>query len=191
MPNVDELVPPEWLASQAGPGSFADIGREWVRCLVEQCELESGSHVLDVGCGAGRVAVPLTAYLSRAGRYEGLDVSPWAINWCKQEISSRYPTFSFQHADVFSAQYFPEGTTRPKDYTLPYDDDQFDVICAMSLFTHMLPEGLERYMSEFVLKNGGRAFMTFYLLNDESLRAIETGNRMRSFDSSIRSEAVA
>jgi hypothetical protein len=39
----------------------------------------------------------------------------------------------------------------------------------------MLPEGLERYMSEFVLKNGGRAFMTFYLLNDESLRAIETG----------------
>lgn len=61
----------------------------------------------------------------------------------------------------------------------------------MSLFTHMLPEGLERYMSEFVLKNGGRAFMTFYLLNDESLRAIETGNRMRSFDSSIRSEAVA
>jgi ubiquinone/menaquinone biosynthesis C-methylase UbiE len=114
MPNVDELVPPEWLASQAGPGSFADIGREWVRCLVEQCELESGSHVLDVGCGAGRVAVPLTAYLSRAGRYEGLDVSPWAIDWCKQEISTRYPTFSFQHADRLQRPVFPRGNDAAK-----------------------------------------------------------------------------
>jgi ubiquinone/menaquinone biosynthesis C-methylase UbiE len=177
MPSVDELVPPEWLASQAGPGSFAEIGREWVRCLVELCELESDSHVLDVGCGAGRVAVPLTAYLSHEARYEGLDVSSWAIDWCKNEIGSRYPTFSFQHADVFSAQYYPQGATRPKDYALPYDDDQFDVICAMSLFTHMLPDGFERYLSEFVrvLKDGGRAFMTFYLLNDESLRSIEAG----------------
>ena len=47
----------------------------------------------------------------------------------------------------------------------------------------MLPAGLERYFSEIarVLKRGGRAFMTFYLLNDESLRAIEAGKVPEQF----------
>jgi SAM-dependent methyltransferase len=177
MHNADELIPPDWLASQAGPGSFPEIGRELARCLVELGGLERDSHVLDVGCGSGRLAVPLTAYLSPDGKYEGLDVLPWAIDWCQKEVSSRYPNFSFQHADVFSAQYYPDGPVQPQDYTLPYGRDQFDVVCATSLFTHMRSDGLERYLSEIarVLTGGGRALMTFYLLNDESLRSIETG----------------
>jgi ubiquinone/menaquinone biosynthesis C-methylase UbiE len=178
MPNPDELIPPDWLvAEQAGPGSFADIGREWVRCLIELCGLRRDDHVLDVGCGAGRVAVALASYLSPEGRYEGLDVSPAAIDWCRREISSRYPNFSFQHADVFSAQYHPDGDVEPKDYDLTYGRDQFDAVCAISLFTHMLPDGLEHYLAEFarVLDEGGSALMTFYLLNEESLRSIEAG----------------
>jgi SAM-dependent methyltransferase len=177
MRNADELVPPEWLASQAGPGSFPEIGRELARFLIELCGLERDSHVLDVGCGSGRLAVPLTGYLSPEGTYEGLDVLPWAIDWCKTELSSRYPNFSFQHADVFSAQYYPDGAVPPKDYTLPYDPNRFDVVCATSLFTHMRSDGLERYLSEIarVLTEGGRALMTFYLLNDESLRLIKAG----------------
>jgi SAM-dependent methyltransferase len=177
MQNADELFPPEWLASQAGPGSFTEIGRELARCLIELCGLERDSRVLDVGCGSGRVALPLTGYLSSEGTYNGLDVLPWAVDWCKKELSSRYPNFSFQHADVFNAQYYPEGTVEPKDYALPYDANQFDVVCATSLFTHMRPDGLERYLSEIarVLTAGGRALMTFYLLNDESWRSIEAG----------------
>jgi SAM-dependent methyltransferase len=133
--------------------------------------------VLDVGCGSGRLAVPLTAYLSPEGTYEGLDVLPWAVDWCKTEVSSRYPNFSFQHADVFNAQYYPDGAAQARDYALPYDSDQFDVVCATSLFTHMRSDGLECYLSEFarVLTRGGRAFMTFYLMNDESLRSTEAG----------------
>jgi SAM-dependent methyltransferase len=177
MHKSDELVPPEWLASQAGPGSFPEIGRELARYLIQLCRLEHDSRVLDLGCGSGRLAVPLTAYLSPEGKYEGVDVLPWAIEWCKKEISSRYPNFSFQHADVFSAQYYPDGAVQPKDYTVPYDRNQFDVVCATSLFTHMRSDGLERYLSEIarVLTAGGRALLTFYLLNDESLSSIEAG----------------
>jgi hypothetical protein len=47
----------------------------------------------------------------------------------------------------------------------------------MSLFTHLLPDELERYLGEIarVLKRDGQALMTFYLLNDDALRAIATG----------------
>jgi ubiquinone/menaquinone biosynthesis C-methylase UbiE len=177
MPNADDLIPPEWLASLAGPGPFVDVGRDFARGLVELCGLGADDHLLDVGCGSGRVAAALTEVLSSKGRYEGLDVLPWAIEWCEREIGSRHPNFSFQHADVASGQYHPDGAVPPEDYSLPFDGDRFDVICATSLFTHMLADGLVRYLSEFarVLKPGGRALMTFYLLNDESSRLIEAG----------------
>jgi SAM-dependent methyltransferase len=164
------------MASIAGPGSFSEIGSIWLRCLVDLCELRPDGHVLDIGCGPGRVAVPLTEYLSPEGSYEGLDVLPWVIDWCRREISSNYPNFGFQHADVFSAHYRPEGVPA-SEYSFPYEAGRFDVVCAMSLFTHLLPSELERYLAEIarVLKVGGRALMTFYLLNDEALRAIETG----------------
>lgn len=177
MAEADDLVPPAWLTSQAGPGSFTEIGRQWARHLIDLCGLEPDERVLDVGCGVGRLAIPLTRYLSAAGSYEGLDVLPWAIDWCRHEISSRYPAFTFTHADVASGQYYPDGAAGPEQYTLPYGADQFDVVCALSLFTHMLPDGLTRYLSEFarVLRKEGRALLTFYLLNDEALEAIEGG----------------
>ena len=175
--NGEEISPPEWLAELAGRGSFAEIGEEVVGYLTELCDLEPGSRVLDVGCGAGRVAIRLTKFLSPEGRYEGVDILPWAVDWCKKEITSRHPNFSFQHADVLNAQYYPDGLVPPRDYRFPYDSHQFDVVCASSLFTHMLPDALEQYLSEIgrVLKKGGRALMTFYLLNDESLRSVEAG----------------
>jgi SAM-dependent methyltransferase len=171
-----ELAPPEWLAALAGPGSFSQIGAEWLRILIDFCQLSPDDQVLDVGCGAGRVAVALTDHLSPKGRYEGLDVMPWAVDWCQREISPHHPNFSFRHADVFSAQYRPEGVPA-KDYSFPYESGRFDVACAISLFTHLIPDELERYLSEAarVLRQGGRALMTFYLLNDQSLASIQTG----------------
>ena len=65
-------------------------------------------RVLEVGCGIGRMAVPLTGYLS-GGEYEGFDGMPKAIEWCQENISSEYPKFRFQVADVYNKKYNLRG----------------------------------------------------------------------------------
>jgi ubiquinone/menaquinone biosynthesis C-methylase UbiE len=46
-----------------------------------------------------------------------------------------------------------------------------------SVFTHMLPDDLEHYLAEIyrVLTGGGRCLITYFLLNDESLKHIDSG----------------
>ena len=50
----------------------------------------------------------------------------------------------------------------------PFADETFDVVFALSVFTHLLPESAINYAKEIarVLKHGGRAFLTFYLMNE-------------------------
>jgi hypothetical protein len=53
----------------------------------------------------------------------------------------------------------------------------------VSVFTHLLPEDMERYVSEIsrVLKRGGRCFASYNLLDDESLAMIRNGQSIRRF----------
>jgi len=63
-------------------------------------------RVLDIGCGSGRVAVPLTGYLC-AGFYEGFDVDAEMIAWCRREIGARYTAFGFEVIDVTNTHLQP------------------------------------------------------------------------------------
>src|SRR5205085_6486747 len=65
----DELLPPPALARSVG-GEFRATGAEFLRYFIELGGLRPTEHVLDVGCGVGRMAVPLTGYLDAGGRYE-------------------------------------------------------------------------------------------------------------------------
>jgi len=120
------------------------------------------------------MAIPLTKYLSE-GSYEGIDIIPYHINWCKKNIMSRYPNFRFQMADVFNKLYNPKGKYKPSEYEFPYQDEDFDFVFLTSVFTHMLPKDMENYFSQIarVLRKKGRCLITFFLLNKESLRLIE------------------
>ncbi len=60
------LVPPRGLANVGG-GDFREIGEGQLRCFVEIGGLKPDDADLDVGCGVGRMAVPLTRYLSGRG----------------------------------------------------------------------------------------------------------------------------
>lgn len=178
-----ELRPRRDKIFVGGADDFAAIGERFLGHFRDICGLRPDERVLDVGCGIGRMAVPLTKYLNEKGSYEGFDIVRDGIDWCNNNITSRYPNFHFQLADIFNKVYNPTGTFQAKEYRFPYADESFDFVFLISVFTHMLPEDMENYLRETarVLKNGGRCLITFFLWNQEVSRLVEAGKSKFDF----------
>ncbi|MFN8114135.1 MAG: class I SAM-dependent methyltransferase [Solirubrobacterales bacterium] len=162
----DPLLPPRRLQYVGRREDFAPVGAYWRDRLVRDNGLGPDGDVLDIGCGIGRAAVALIPQLPE-GRYEGFDVVPQFIAWCSREITSRHPNFRFQVADVRNRQYNPRGDVPPSAYEFPFAADGFDAALAASVFTHMEPDGVRRYLGEAVrvLRPGGVLVATFFLVD--------------------------
>lgn len=173
----EHLQPPEHLQTYVGPGDFGAIGASFLALFRELGQLAPDEDVLDIGSGSGRMAVPLTRYLEPTARYEGFDISTDAVRWCQEHISPEYPNFGFRSVDVANTHYNPDGTVAADQFSFPYPDASFDFVFATSVFTHMLPAGLDRYTSEAarVLRPGGRLFVTVYLWDDDVAARMEQG----------------
>ncbi len=168
------MVPPRSRVF-VGAGEFVAVGQGFREHFIEQGGLKPHEAVLDVGCGIGRMAYPLTSYITSSGSYEGFDIIKSGIDWCQQRITPRFPNFRFQQADILNGHYNPEGRYQAAEYRFPYEANRFDFVFLTSVFTHMPPAEVAHYVAEIarVLKPGGRVFATFFLLNDES-RALMT-----------------
>jgi len=173
----DAMVPPR-AARFIGSGEYTRIGDEFLGHFTTLCGLTADSRVLDVGCGQGRMAVPLTRFLSGAGSYDGFDIVFKGIEWCRENISAHHPTFRFHHADIQNTEYNPGGKYAAAEYRFPFDDGTFDFVFLTSIFTHMRPVEVMQYLTEIgrVLKPGGRCLVTWFLLNPES-RALVAARR--------------
>src|SRR5918997_2672489 len=178
----DPLTPPKGKIFFGG-GPYNEIGEEFLRHFVDLGGLRPNERVLDLGCGIGRMAVPLTRYLDERGSYEGIDVFSKGIAWCQENITARYPNFRFRVADIKNKEYNPGGRFAASEYEFPYADASFDFVLLNSVFTHLLPDEVENYLSEIerVLAPGGSCFASFFLLNDESLGLIRSGRSTIDF----------
>lgn len=173
-----ELIPPRRL-SFVGAGDFEETGREFLGYFVELGGLRPADRVLDIGCGIGRMAVPLTGYLE-GGSYAGFDVGREMIRWCRRNITPRHPSFEFSWAPVHNAKYNPFGHLDAAEFQFPYGDGSFDFAFATSLFTHLRRDEVRHYLGETarVLRPGGRCLLTFFLLSAEAERAVAEGRAM-------------
>jgi SAM-dependent methyltransferase len=176
----DPLVPPSTLHS-VGLGDFRRVGDDLLRLLAEVGGLRPDERVLDIGCGTGRLARPLAAYLT-TGSYDGLDIVARSIAWCGRAYRG-VPDFRFHHADLFNRIYNPHGRARAADYRFPFDDSSFDFVVLTSVFTHMLARDTQHYLREIarLLAPGGRVFVTAFLLDADSRAAIAAGRADFSF----------
>lgn len=174
---VANMIPPQKLVDRVGGGDYLGIGVSVAKLLMEVGRLQPGDSVLDVGCGCGRMAVPLTQYLTAQAKYEGFDIDREAIKWCQKRITPRYPNFRFRTVDLYNSHYNPHSSVSAKDFKFPYPSQSFDFAFLASIFTHMLPDDVENYLSELhrVLKPGKHCYITQFLLTEQTLGFIEKG----------------
>lgn len=160
-----------------GPDTFDSISSQHMAKLREFIGLRDDLKVLEIGCGIGRDAIPLTEILSRRGSYVGIDIIKDSIDWCNANISKRYPNFRFVHYDVKDQLHNPGGQSSTAKIILPADDKSIDLVILQSVFTHMFREDIIHYMKEFarIMKPSGRAYATCFLVDEAVLeRARQT-----------------
>ena len=163
-------TPPQEFIDLVGGGDFHAIGEHFMMIFQDHCDLAADAAVLDLGAGCGRMAIPLSRYLKPGAEYHGIDVVLPMVEWCRDNIGARYANFQFHHAALKNSLYSDTGANAA-DYRFPFEERKFDFVIATSLFTHLRPDGTRRYIQEIqrVLKPGGKALTTWFLLNRNNL----------------------
>jgi SAM-dependent methyltransferase len=114
--------------------------------------------LVDVGCGAGRLAERLAP--SFAGRYLGLDVVEDLVAYAAERVER--PGWRFSTT---------AGTA------IPLEDDVADCVCFFSVFTHLPHEAIYAYLGEArrVLRPGGTIVASFLEFVDPALWPVFAG----------------
>ena len=147
-------VPPAMLrfrVDESGdPSLFLRVGRETAGGLAASLRrfgfgLERPLSVLDFGCGCGRT---LGWLLTRfpAVRWYGTDIDAKAIEWCRRNL---------QGADFQLNRQLPPTN---------FDRGCFDVVYAISVFTHIDANQQSAWLREFhrILRPGGGVLFTVH-----------------------------
>lgn len=128
--------------------SFLKVGKicwEDVLRALGQVDREPSSlrDVLDFGCGCGRV-LRWAADQPYGWKLNGTDMDPQAIGWCRESL--RFGTFSLNNP-------------RPP---LAFPDQSFDLITAISVFTHLDEEMQFQWLEELrrIVRRGGLLIAT-------------------------------
>lgn len=104
---------------------------------------ENYRSVLDFGCGCGRIARQMLMQNEIVpSRYLGLDLYRPSINWCRDNL--RAPGFEFRHLNAANVGFNPNGV-RHADFGA---DEQFSLINAHSVFTHITEPDLDFYFDQ-------------------------------------------
>jgi len=166
-----------------GDGAFLPIGVEFLKWFVRVGNLAPNERVLDIGCGIGRMALPLTQYLD-SGTYDGVDIVPEGIAWCTDNIASHYQNFRFHRLDLAHPIYNPAGAQATIDLHLPFPDGAFDFVFMTSVVTHLCADEVRAYAREIrrVMAPDARLFVTAFMLNGPAREGLRAGRGALSFD---------
>lgn len=154
-----------------GDGDYRAIGAEFLGHYIRLGRLRPHERILDIGCGIGRMAVPLTQYLDpERASYDGVDPVMEGILWCAQTITPVYPRFRFQRLDIAHPLYNPQGSLPGTEVQFGFANGSFDFITMVSVATHLPPDELTVYVNEAsrLLAPGGRLFLTAFAIDGAS-----------------------
>ena len=137
-PSIDQIKSSMRSAWMAGDfGVVAKLNTRTAEEFVGRLTIPAGSHVLDIACGTGNLAIPL----ARAGHIvTGVDIAPNLLVQGRERAVEESLTVTFDEGDAEQ---------------LPYADASFDVVVTMwgAMFAPR-PEIVAQEMAR-VLKPGG------------------------------------
>lgn len=121
-----------------------EIGARSIKEILQRNNLDMNSFefILDFGCGCGRMIRQWKAL--KKPQLFGTDYNPLLVAWCRKHLA------------------FAEFAVNSPSARLSYEDEQFDFIYAISVFTHLTEELGDFWIRDLtrVLKPGGIIYMT-------------------------------
>ena len=119
------------------------------------------SEILDFGCGCGRITRHWRELTK--SNITGSDINPKLIRWAQKNLS------------------FADFITNGISDVLPFDNDSFDLIYAVSVFTHLSEKLQKHWMGELtrILKPGGALLIT---VKGENWKVELDEDQQNSFD---------
>ena len=168
--NPDVKLPPDYLmyeSFQINYEKYLNGGRavaEWIVKSLRKYNTSQDVHVLDWGCGPGRVVRHLPSILGSSSKIYGTDYNEKSINWCKMNLKG---------ID------FNLNSLEP---SLPYSNDTFDFIYGISIFTHLSEEMHYNWVHELrrVLRPGG---IMLFTTQGHNFKQIMTPTEIAQYDS--------
>ena len=123
---------------------FDAVGK-LMSALMKHLGLKDGDFLMDVGCGSGRLAIPLGANGPEI-QYHGSDIVPELLDYARARTPSR---FRF---------------TLVEGLSIPEEDGTADFVTFFSVFTHLMLHEIFIYLQDAhrVVKPGGRVVFSFY-----------------------------
>ncbi len=160
-----------------GDGDFRRNGCDIARAIIKLAGLAPDAAVLDIGSGIGRLALPLTQWLTPQGRYLGVEIVTEGVSWCIENITAKYPNFRFIHADLWNNYYNPTGQGSSAAFRLPDPDGTFDVAAFASVFTHLDATDADAWLGHVAkaLRPGGHVWSTWFIMDEETTQNCAAG----------------
>jgi SAM-dependent methyltransferase len=157
--------------------NFREVGIILVCDLIQLGLLTNpNASIADIGCGCGRMGMFIVPALSNSGSYHGFDTWSEGIKWATENIASHYPNSVFK---TLSATPMESGYRADFFHSIDLDDNSCDLVLATSLFTHLKRNAVFFYMKEIyrIMKKGARAYLTFFIYDEESRHTILNPDR--------------
>ena len=187
--NIQHI--PDFDNRRGGKTSYA----EWAHVIgifqtliYQTLEKKTGNNILDIGCGTGLLGMSSQPFIAEGGGYTGIDVMIKDIEFCKEHYQAGY---SFIHLNVSNPTYAKAQSAQLQPW--PIADESQDLVTALSVWTHLNETDAVFYFKEIsrVLKNDGKAIITFFLLNDEYEESLKRrSNALGRFHSTNQQEWI-
>src|SRR5277367_6388290 len=92
--KVKKVGTAKWNAAEYAANST--VQQSWARELIAKLHLRGDEHVLDVGCGDGKVTAEIARAVPR-GSVAGIDASAEMIGFARKTFpAGRFPNLKFQ-----------------------------------------------------------------------------------------------